>query len=112
MRGSVPLGELCPWCTIHNLANAFLVRYCFGGGIAGRLGSTDFVNTIMIAHPSNLKPAQIRAIKVNLPRMVCPSHDFTHVSPQVPSSWALAEGKNITVFSFSMCTTSFITHRR
>jgi len=48
------------------------VGYCFGGGIAGRLGSTDFVNTIVIAHPSNLKPAQIRAIKV-------------------PSSWALAE---------------------
>ncbi|KAN0123351.1 dienelactone hydrolase endo-1-3,1,4-beta-D-glucanase [Russula decolorans] len=48
------------------------VGYCFGGGIAGRLGSSDFVNTIVIAHPSNLKPAQIRAIKV-------------------PSSWALAE---------------------
>ncbi|KAI0283913.1 dienelactone hydrolase endo-1-3,1,4-beta-D-glucanase [Russula aff. rugulosa BPL654] len=48
------------------------VGYCFGGAIAGRLGSTDLVNTIVIAHPSNLKPAQIRAIKV-------------------PTSWALAE---------------------
>jgi dienelactone hydrolase len=48
------------------------IGYCFGGGIAGRLGSTDLVNTVVIAHPSNLKPAQIRAIKV-------------------PSSWALAE---------------------
>jgi hypothetical protein len=77
-----------------------LVRYCFGGAIAGRLGSTDLVNTIVIAHPSNLKPAQIRAIKVNLPRMVCHSRDFTYVSPQVPSSWALAEGKNISIFFF------------
>jgi len=48
------------------------VGYCFGGGISGRLGSTDLVNTIVVAHPSNLKPAHIRAIKV-------------------PSSWALAE---------------------
>ncbi|KAF8501050.1 dienelactone hydrolase endo-1-3,1,4-beta-D-glucanase [Russula emetica] len=40
--------------------------------IAGRLGSTDLVNTIVIAHPSKLTPAQIRAIKV-------------------PSSWVLAE---------------------
>jgi carboxymethylenebutenolidase len=42
-----------------------MVRYCFGGAIAGRLGSTEFLNTIVIAHPSNLKGAQIRAIKVN-----------------------------------------------
>ncbi|KAF8478074.1 dienelactone hydrolase endo-1-3,1,4-beta-D-glucanase [Russula ochroleuca] len=48
------------------------VGYCFGGGMAGRLGSTDFVNTIVIAHPSNLKPADTRAIKV-------------------PSCWVLAE---------------------
>jgi len=48
------------------------VGYCFGGGLAGRLGSTDSVNTIVIAHPSNLKPAHIRAIKV-------------------PSCWVLAE---------------------
>lgn len=48
------------------------VGYCFGGGIAGRIGSTDLVNTIVIAHPSGLKPAQIRAIKV-------------------PTSWLLAE---------------------
>jgi dienelactone hydrolase len=46
--------------------------YCFGGGIAGRLGSTDIVNTVVIAHPSPLTQAQIRAIKV-------------------PSSWVLAE---------------------
>ncbi len=47
--------------------------------MAGRLGSTDLVNTIVIAHPSNLKPAQIRAIKVN-PPLVCPSYDFKRVS--------------------------------
>ena len=70
--------------------------------MAGRLGSTDSVDTIVIAHPSSLKPAQIRAIKVGLPRMVCPFHDFTYMSPQVPSSWALAEGKNITFFFFDV----------
>jgi dienelactone hydrolase len=48
------------------------VGYCFGGAMAGRLGSTGLVNTIVIAHPSNLKPAQVRAI-------------------QVPTSWLLAE---------------------
>ncbi|KAF8272180.1 Alpha/Beta hydrolase protein [Lactarius quietus] len=48
------------------------VGYCFGGAIAGRLGSTDLVNTIVVAHPINLIPAQIRAIKV-------------------PTSWVLAE---------------------
>ena len=35
--------------------------------MAGRLGSTDLVNTIVIAHPAPLKHAQIRAIKVILP---------------------------------------------
>jgi len=48
------------------------IGYCFGGAMTGRLGSTDFVNTVVIAHPSNLTQGQIRAIKV-------------------PSSWALAE---------------------
>jgi len=66
--------------------------------MAGRLGSDDLVNTIVIAHPGNLTPAQIRAIKVNLPRMLCPSRDLTYMSPQVPASWVLAEGKNITFF--------------
>ncbi|KAH9997952.1 dienelactone hydrolase endo-1,3,1,4-beta-D-glucanase [Russula vinacea] len=48
------------------------VGYCYGGSMAGRLGSTDLVNTIVIAHPNNLPPAQVRAIKV-------------------PSCWVLAE---------------------
>jgi dienelactone hydrolase len=48
------------------------VGYCFGGSMAARLGSTDSVNTIVVAHPGSLKPAQIRAIKV-------------------PTSWLLAE---------------------
>jgi hypothetical protein len=34
--------------------------------MTGRLGSTDFVNSVVIAHPSNLTQGQIRAIKVNL----------------------------------------------
>jgi hypothetical protein len=32
--------------------------------MAGRLGSTEFVNTVVIAHPGGLTPAQTRAIKV------------------------------------------------
>ncbi|KAH9080606.1 dienelactone hydrolase endo-1-3,1,4-beta-D-glucanase [Lactarius deliciosus] len=48
------------------------VGYCFGGAMAVRLGSTDLVNTIVIAHPAASKPAQVRAIKV-------------------PASWLLAE---------------------
>lgn len=49
--------------------------------MAGRLGSTGFVNTLVLAHPSNLTQAQIRAIKVRLTLntvvghlMVSPSH--------------------------------------
>jgi len=41
--------------------------------------------------------------------MVCLCHDFTYVSPQVPSSWALAEGKNITVFFFDVYYISYYT---
>jgi hypothetical protein len=65
MRGLALLGqylhlreeELCPLIRESG-------RYCFGGAMAGRLGSTGLVNTIVIAHPGNLKPAQIRAIRV------------------------------------------------
>ena len=36
--------------------------------MAGRLGSsTDFVNTVVIAHPSDLSHSQIQAIKVSNP---------------------------------------------
>jgi hypothetical protein len=63
--------------------------------MTGRLGSTDFVNTVVIAHPSNLTQGQIRAIKVNLTLNSWLSHGLTHVSLQVPSSWALAEGKTL-----------------
>lgn len=94
-------GEFLP-CAIHNPANAFLVRYCFGGAMAGRLGSTEFVNTIVIAHPSNLNPAQIRAIKVNLPPMVCLSHDFTYV----PRSLRLGPWPKVKYYCFPFCTTS------
>jgi carboxymethylenebutenolidase len=48
------------------------VGYSFGGAIATRLGATDLVNTIVIAHPISLRSAEIRAIKV-------------------PTSWLLAE---------------------
>jgi len=48
------------------------VGYCFGGAIAARLGATDSVNTIVVAHPAKLTPEQMRAIKV-------------------PTSWALAQ---------------------
>ncbi|KAF8272182.1 hypothetical protein EI94DRAFT_1566829 [Lactarius quietus] len=52
------------------------VGYCFGGAMAVRLGSTDLVNTIVVAHPGRLKPAQIQAIKV-------------------PTSWLLAEAEDM-----------------
>jgi hypothetical protein len=61
--------------------------------MAGRLGSTDLVNTIVVAHPSGLTPGQIRAIKVNLTLNSWVSHSLTRVPLQVPSSWVLAEGK-------------------
>lgn len=32
--------------------------------MAARLASTDLVNTIVVAHPGALKPAEIRAIQV------------------------------------------------
>ena len=35
--------------------------------MAGRLGSTDYVNTVVLAHPSNVKPADVRALKVRNP---------------------------------------------
>ena len=60
--------------------------------MTGHLGSTDFVNTIVIARPSNLTQAQIRVIKVAL-FLNSWSHGLSRVCLQVPSSWALAEGK-------------------
>ncbi|KAI9510587.1 hypothetical protein F5148DRAFT_1178369 [Russula earlei] len=42
------------------------VGYCFGGAIAARLGSTESLNTIVVAHPAKLTAEQIRAIKVTL----------------------------------------------
>ena len=39
-------------------------RYCFGGAVAVRLGSTGSVNTIVVAHPGHVKQSQIEAIKV------------------------------------------------
>ena len=47
--------------------------------MTGRLGSTDFVNTIAMAHPGNLTQAQIRAIKVSLFLNSRP-YRLTHVS--------------------------------
>ena len=60
--------------------------------MTGRLGSTNLVNTVVIAHPSDLTQAQIRAIKVAL-FLNSWSHGLSRVCLQVPSSWALAEGK-------------------
>ena len=51
-------------------ANVSLARYCFGGAMAARLGSTDTVNTIVVAHPAKLTADQLRAIKVTLPRSI------------------------------------------
>jgi len=48
------------------------IGYGYGGVVTGRLGSTGFVDTIVMAHPRGLTQGQILAIKV-------------------PSSWALTE---------------------
>ena len=72
-------------------ANGVLARYCFGGAIAARLGSTNSVNAVVIAHPAKLTSDQMRAIKVIDPSIssaVC----LTLAIPQVPVSWLLAEG--------------------
>ena len=58
--------------------------------MAGRLGSTDLVNTIVIAHPGGLNHAQIRAIKVNLENS-WPSHGLTLVT--LPGSLFLGAGR-------------------
>jgi hypothetical protein len=69
-------------------------RYSFGGAIATRLGATDFVNTIVIAHPISLKSAEIRAIKVNPGYFIMIRLEviLTALILQVPTSWLLAEG--------------------
>jgi hypothetical protein len=64
MKGLAPLGERYGIHDTRVLANLSLYRYCFGGAMACRLGSTDSLNTIVIAHPAKLTPAEIRAIKV------------------------------------------------
>ena len=60
-----PLGECFGIRDLQVPANVLLDRYCYGGSMAARLGSTDSLNTIVIAHPGNLTHDQIRAIKVN-----------------------------------------------
>jgi len=67
MEGLAPSGccyEICP----TSPANGILARYCFGGAIPAHLGSTNPVNTVVIAHPAKLTSDQIRAIKVVFPR--------------------------------------------
>jgi hypothetical protein len=64
MRGLAPLGEYSAMHDSRVLANVSLDRYCYGGAIAGRLGSTDSLNTIVLAHPGSLTSDDIRAIKV------------------------------------------------
>ena len=51
--------------------------------MTGCLGSTDFVDTIVTAHPSSLTQAQIRAIKVSLFLNSRP-YRLTHVSSGPP----------------------------
>jgi carboxymethylenebutenolidase len=71
--------------------------YCFGGAIAARIGSTDSVDTLVLAHPGPLTAEQIRAIKVTPYSSPRPAEGLTCVFPQVPTSWALAEGQSRSV---------------
>ena len=94
---------------MHTPANVFLVRYCTGGAMAARLGSTELVDTIVIAHPTNLKSVDIRAIKVGNPSRNSSVRWSYFFSPQVPSCWVLAEG-NTSFLSLSMCTHQNVHH--
>ena len=69
MKGLAPLGE-CYGIRDSKAPANVLARYCFGCSMAARLGSTESLNTIVVAHPSNLTPDQMRAIKVNPSRSV------------------------------------------
>lgn len=51
-------------------------RYCFGGATCVRLGGTDLVSSVIIAHPGTFTLDQVNAIKV-------------------PTSWICAEGVNL-----------------
>jgi hypothetical protein len=72
----------------------YRARYSFGGAIATRLGATDLVNTIVIAHPISLRSAEIRAIKVTPGHFIVIRLEvrLTALILQVPTSWLLAEG--------------------
>lgn len=50
-------------------------RYCFGGSVAVRIGATDAVNSVVIAHPGGVTPAEAKAIKVG------PFHSILLPSP-------------------------------
>jgi hypothetical protein len=76
--------------------------------MAGRLGSTDSVNTIVIAHPSFLTPAQIRAIKVGYPLIVV--HLMVSPASSHRSRLVGCWPKVTYLFSSSMCTTPLIVH--
>jgi carboxymethylenebutenolidase len=67
------------------------VGYCFGGYIAVRVGATDFVDTVVIAHPGGINAEHIKAIKV---RPCANMHliPSLRMSVQVPASWVCAEG--------------------
>ncbi|KAI9443154.1 dienelactone hydrolase endo-1-3,1,4-beta-D-glucanase [Lactarius indigo] len=67
-----------------------VVGYCFGGAMAVRLGSTDSVNTIVIAHPASLKPAQVRAIKNVVPRLaLTKAEDFSFKDKDVKTAQSI-----------------------
>ncbi|KAJ7021964.1 Alpha/Beta hydrolase protein [Mycena alexandri] len=56
------------------------IGYCFGGGIATRVGATtDLFQSIVLAHPSNPTDAQLRAIKA--PTAWCAAEDDMGINP-------------------------------
>lgn len=57
------------------------IGYCFGGAAVIRLGSTDFVKSIVICHPAKFSQAELHAIKVPS-SWACAQDDFTF-GPQI-----------------------------
>jgi carboxymethylenebutenolidase len=57
------------------------VGYCFGGATAIRLGSKDWVDSIVICHPGNISDDHIKAIKIPA-SWVCAESDFTFPTKQ------------------------------
>ncbi|KAJ6484362.1 hypothetical protein C8R47DRAFT_980950 [Mycena vitilis] len=77
------------------------IGYCFGGGVAMRLGaSTNLFSSIVVVHPSPVPDAQLNAIKAPT-SWAMPEYDVGGMSParveQIETFYAARRGKPIYV---------------